>query len=361
LAVRHAMREQIAADPATTTNGHREALLADLQPIDRDVREFLGEVDRRLVPFMKRALSLVPGVEPLRRGMTHQVLSGGKRIRAALCVASCELFGVSYLRALNFAAAVEHMQNFTLVHDDIADGDTHRRAQESIWKQFGVPHGINIGDMFVPLVAFSILQAPYSDRVKLLLFQTVSEFGLEMAVGQALDINLRANDSPTVDEYLACTRRKTGAFLAIATVGGAIIGGAKDAQQRLLRDFAMLAGTGFQIKDDIIDLDGFKGRQRGSDIMEGKRTLLVIHAARNISPLQRRRLFAILNKPRDLNSADDLEWVFDLYRRTGAAEYAQLTAIRLVDQAVERVGELPETPAKYRLLRLANYLSRRSH
>jgi geranylgeranyl pyrophosphate synthase len=253
------------------------------------------------------------------------------------------------------------MQNFTLVHDDIADGDTLRRSQESIWKQFGVPHGINIGDMFVPLVALSILRAPYSDRVKLQLLQTVADFGLEMAVGQALDINLRSNDSPRVDDYLTCTRKKTGAFLAIATVGGAIVGGASDAQKRLLRDFALLAGIAFQIKDDIIDLDGFKGRQRGSDILEGKRTLLVIHASRNASPIQRRRLFGILNKPRHLNSNADVEWVFDLYRRTGAAEYAQRTAIGLVDEAAESIAELPESPAKYRLLRLATYLSRRSH
>jgi geranylgeranyl diphosphate synthase type I len=335
--------------------------LEEPPPLDRDVEDFLREVDRRLVPHLKRALARVPQVEPLRRGMTHQITSGGKRIRAALCAASCGLFGTVYERALPFAAAIEHMQNFTLVHDDISDGDEHRRAQESIWKQFGVPHGINIGDTFVPLAALEILESPYADALKLTLLSLVASFGLEMVEGQTLDLNMRTQRDATEDDYLECTRKKTGSFLAMATVGGGAIGGADDRSLNRLRDYARLAGVAFQIKDDILDLDGTKGRSIGSDILEGKRTLLVIRAAQRCSTLERRHLFSVLDRPRDRKGSRDIQWVFDLYAKTGAREHAEFTAAHLIDEACDYLLDLPESGAKYRLLRLSTYLSRRSH
>jgi geranylgeranyl diphosphate synthase type I len=338
--------------------------LETLEPaplLDADIEEFLREVDRRLMPHLRKALGRVPQVEPLRRGMTHQITSGGKRIRAALCAASCELFGTGYERGLPFAAAIEHMQNFTLVHDDISDGDEYRRAQQSIWKQFGVPHGINIGDTFIPLAALEILDSPYADELKLRLLKFVAELGLAMVEGQTLDLNMRTRRDVSEQHYLECTQKKTGAFLAMATVGGGAIGGATDEQLGTLRQFALQAGVAFQIKDDLLDLDGTKGRAIGSDVLEGKRTLLVIYAARECSELERKHLFSILDKPRERNGSREVQWVFDLYARTRAREYAESTATRLIDDACGHLLALPESAAKYRLLRLSRYLSGRSH
>jgi heptaprenyl diphosphate synthase len=147
----------------------------------------------------------------------------------------------------------------------------------------------------------------------------------------------------------------------MATVGGGLIGGAGEADLRRLREFARLAGLSFQIRDDLLDMDSDKGRTPGSDVREGKRTLLVVHAARCASVAERRRLYAILNKPRQATSAADVAWVWRLFRRTGADEYAARTASALVDQACDCVLDLPESAAKYRLLRLARYLSTRRH
>ncbi len=327
----------------------------------QDVERFLAEVDRRLAPRLRQALERVPNVDPLKRGATHQILSGGKRIRAALCVVSCELFGRPYFHSLDFAAAIEHIQNLTLVHDDIADGDLQRRSQDSIWKQHGVAHGINIGDMFVPLASLSILQAPYSYCLKVRLLELLSEYGLQMVEGQNLDINLRRNNAASFEDYFECTQKKTGALLAMATVGGGVIGGGSETQLRRLRKFAMLAGVAFQIKDDLLDMNGGKGRAPGCDILEGKRTLMVVHAAQHASIKQRKQLFAILNKPREATPMEDVQWVWQLYRTTGADRYAELTAEQLIDEACDHVLVLPESEAKYLMLRLARYLSTRNH
>jgi geranylgeranyl pyrophosphate synthase len=328
---------------------------------DGEVERFLHDVDARLTPHLKAALAMVPNIEPLKRGMTHQVLSGGKRVRAALCAASCEMFGAPYEQALHFAAAIEHMQNFTLVHDDIADGDGQRRSQPSIWKQFGIGHGVNIGDGFIPLAAATILDAPYSTDVKMALLRAVTTHALQMVVGQTLDINMRSLDCPTTDEYIECARKKTGAFLALATVGGAIVGGASVEALGSLQRFALGAGVAFQIKDDLLDLVGGKGRDAGSDVMEGKRTLLVIVAGPRLSQERRRRMFTILNKSRGSKTRDEVAWVHEALLETGAVEAAELAAEDALDNACQQLGSLPPTEGKYRLLRIARYLNKRVH
>ncbi len=324
-----------------------------------DVEEFLKKIDRHLEPYLRRTMTMVPDITPIKEGVTYQVSTGGKRIRAALCVTSCELFCGTFLRALHFAAAVEHLQNFTLIHDDIADGDEERRGQRSIWRRYGVAHAINIGDVFASLSAIAVLDSVYSAEVKLRLVRLIAEFGLQIAEGQGLDINLRQNDAPLLQEYLECTRRKTGAFLALATVGGAIVGGASDEHLERLRQFALLAGTAFQIKDDLLDLTGGKGRMIGSDILEGKRTLFVVYIAQHGSRPEKKRLLSILNKPRVANTAGDIQWVCDLYERSGAVEYAERTAHELIEAASQHALVLPDSDAKYRLLRISKYLSQR--
>ena len=287
------------------------------------------------------------------------MLGGGKRIRAGLCAAVCEVFSGSYDKALGFAAALEHLQNFTLVHDDIADGDEERRGRESVWKRFGLAHGINIGDAFVPLAALAILESDLTSARRLRLLRVVSNHGLEVAEGQSLDIDLRTDDAPTEASYVACTRKKTGAFFALAIVGGGVIGGASERQLRDLGRFAREAGVAFQIKDDLLDVVGGKGRTLGSDVREGKRTVMVAYALERASPVERRRLVSILNAPRVRTTATDIAWVHGLYGRTGAQARAEAAAERRLSQAIEELDTLPRTPARYRFLRLCRHLTSR--
>ena len=243
---------------------------------------------------------------PLRQGIVDQIASGGKRLRAALAVLACELFGEPPATALDFAAAIEHLQNASLIHDDIADGDRQRRNQIATWAKHGIGHAVNIGDGFLPLVTLAIVEAPYAEAVKLQLFRLLAECGLEMVEGQALDLSFRAKRGVSLEEYFDCTAKKTGALLSLATIGGAVIGGGGDEHLMLLREFARLAGVAFQIRDDLLDIEGTKGRQPGSDVLEGKLTILAVHAGLNANPRQRARLFAILAKPRAVKSSADL-------------------------------------------------------
>lgn len=296
---------------------------------------------------------------PLRQGIVDQIASGGKRLRAALAVLACELFGEPPATALDFAAAIEHLQNASLIHDDIADGDRQRRNQIATWAKHGIGHAVNIGDGFLPLVTLAIVEAPYAEAVKLQLFRLLAECGLEMVEGQALDLSFRAKRGVSLEEYFDCTAKKTGALLSLATIGGAVIGGGGDEHLMLLREFARLAGVAFQIRDDLLDVEGTKGRQPGSDVLEGKLTILAVHAGLNANPRQRARLFAILAKPRAVKSSADLRWVLDLYRDLGTAAYARRAGDEILEEAAQHVYRLPDSAAKYRLLRLCRYFGSR--
>ena len=163
--------------------------------LDGDVARYLLELDRQLQLYLERAMEHIPEAECLREGVLFQMTGGGKRIRAAMCTTACEIFCGSFQPALGFAAAIEHLHNCSLVHDDIADGDQARRGRE-----VGVAHAINIGDVCIPLGALAVLEAAYSARTKVALFQVLSELGLLVAQGQCMDIDPRRNDTPTAED-----------------------------------------------------------------------------------------------------------------------------------------------------------------
>ena len=323
---------------------------------DNEVEDFLLMISSLLQPYLNQAVSRVPEAKGLKEGVAYQIRSGGKRVRAAMCAAACEAFCGSCLPALSFAAAIEHLHNFTLIHDDITDGDAERRGQPSAWKRFGLAHSITIGDVFASLSALSILESDYEQQTKLSLMYMLSEVGLEVAEGQSLDIMLRESDTPSMAEYLECTRKKTGAFFAMATIGGGMIGGASVQALISLKEATMLAGTAFQIKDDLLDLMEGKGRPTGSDTLEGKRTLLVIHALQYANERDKQKLLSILNKPRLAKTQAEVQWVSDLYQQTGAIDSAQQMCEHLIEQAKPHFATLPESEAKELLSRISHYL-----
>ncbi len=324
--------------------------------LDSEVEDYLLMIGSLLQPYLKQAVSRVPEANSLKDGVAYQICSGGKRIRAAMCATVCEAFCGSCQPALSFAATIEHLHNFTLIHDDVIDGDTERRGQPSVWKRFGLARSITIGDMFASLSALSVLESDYEPQAKLSLMQMIAEFGLEVVVGQGLDVSLNESDTPSAAQYLQCTRKKTGALLAMATVGGAMIGGASQSVLPSIKEATMLAGIAFQIKDDLLDLTRGKGRPIGSDILAGKRTLLVAYALQHADDEEKQRLLAILNKPRQANTQAEIQWVSNLYEHCGAIEYARLACEHLIEQANTHFMVLPESAAKERLCRITSYL-----
>ncbi|MBI1290512.1 polyprenyl synthetase family protein [bacterium] len=268
----------------------------------------------------------------------------GKRVRPALCLMIAEALGATRFAALPFAAAIEILHNFALVHDDIEDGDTMRRGRPSTWKVYGLAHGINTGDYMLAKVFQVILRDdrnPIETREQLLiLLEKTLE---ELFAGQAMDISARSAHQFTVEEYNLLVSRKTGSYLAAPMLGGAIIAGAKPAVLHALDRLGHDLGPLFQVRDDLIDLTTGKGRgEIGNDIREGKRSYLVALASDRCGAGDRERLFSILDKPREATTADDVAWCVDLFRRVGAIDAAETRCRNLRDSALATVASLEQ-------------------
>lgn len=281
----------------------------------------------------------------LSDGAWYQISSGGKRLRPALCLITCEALRGDVRGALPFAAATEILHNFLLIHDDIEDGDTMRRDKPTLWVHVGVPNAINVADYLIARAYRLILDAPLAAEVNLRLASTFSMAFERTVEGQALDINLRGRTDVTIETYHRIVQLKTAYYLALPWVGGAIVAGVDERAVDALWELGRCLGPAFQIRDDVIDLTQGKGRggEVGCDLKEGKPSILFAYALERGegTEAERARLVEIVSKPRAETTAEDVDWAIDLFRRTGAIQFAQEEAAALIRRAEEVIETLP--------------------
>lgn len=319
------------------------------QDLAQRLEETTRQVDRALEQYLRRE---DPNVKNLHDGALYAMgldqdrpAARGKRLRPALCLMTCRALGADESNALPFAAAVELLHNFFLVHDDIEDGDRFRRGRPSVWRRYGLDHAINIGDLLFARV-YDVLLAEengLAPPLRLGLARLLCDTAKHTIAGQALEMNARRERDIGLEEYFDIVSNKTSHYLAAPMVGGAMIARAQPAVLDALRAFGALVGPVFQIVDDLIDLTEGKGRdETGSDIREGKRSFLVVHAADRADAPDRARLFDILDKPREETDDADIEWARDLFRRTDAFQAGRDQCRRMMDQARQALEPAPE-------------------
>jgi len=288
---------------------------------------------------------LVPpeGPDHLAGPARYHLATGGKRVRPALCLLTCEALGGDAERALYFAAAVELLHNMLLLHDDIEDGDEVRRDQPTVWKKYGVANAINVGDYLLSRALKAAMRSPVDERTRDRLLNLFLDTYERTVEGQAMDINARCDDRFDVETYLRMAEFKTGRYLVLGMIGGAVIAGAPEVTIQCLEKLGANMGPAFQIRDDLIDLTRGKGRGgvKGSDIREGKASILYAHALAHSLPGEQERLLAIMRKPRMETSDDDVKWVMAMYERCGSLEFAEEQAEELTRKAQAVLEYLP--------------------
>ncbi len=281
----------------------------------------------------------------ISEGVRYQLSTGGKRLRPALCLIACEALEGDPADALPFAAATEVLHNFFLVHDDIEDGDRVRRDHPTLWVKFGLANGINIGDYLIAACFRLILSAPLPPEANLKLLRLFTLAFERTVEGQALDINLRGSRDVSLETYRRIVVLKTGYYLALPWVGGAVIAGASEEALEGLWELGKCLGPAFQIRDDIIDLTQGKGRggEIGCDLKEGKPSIFFAYSLEREagSREERERLVEIVAKPREETADEEVAWAIEFYRRHGAIEFAEAEAARYIDRAQTVIEELP--------------------
>lgn len=218
----------------------------------------------------------------------------GKLVRPSLCLWACSALDGSDARAaLPAAAAIEWFHNFTLVHDDIQDGDRKRHGRETVWSLWGVAQAINAGDAMQALAFLSIAREGTQPERALRAITAIASAGLTVIEGQCLDLELEGHIDTTLRAYLRMVAAKTGALLGASMEAGAILGGADQARAAHFRRAGQLLGTAFQIRDDWLGMYGdpaITGKSSSGDASRYKMTFPVVAGLRAMSTLQRRRL-----------------------------------------------------------------------
>jgi geranylgeranyl pyrophosphate synthase len=309
-----------------------------------DIPQLLSRHARSIEDLL--AGEVPPGQIPyISDGVWYQFSSGGKRLRPALCLITCEALRGDPSKAMPFALATEILHNFFLIHDDIEDGDTMRRDRETLWKHLGIPNALNISDFLIAKAYQLLAGCPLPPKVVLLLLRIYSDAFERTVEGQALDINLRGCADVTLETYFRIVQLKTAYYLALTWVGGAVVAGVEEDALEPLWELGRCLGPAFQIRDDIIDMTQGKGRggEVGCDLREGKPSIFFAYVLdrKKGTDAERRRLVEIVSKPREETTAGDVEWAIAFYRRVGAIEHAEEEARSLIARADSVIETIP--------------------
>ncbi len=309
--------------------------------------------------------SLVRPGEPkeLRDACAYVLGGGGKRLRALLLLLSCEAAGGRAQDAKHAGAAIEIMHNFTLVHDDIMDHAPTRRGKPTVHVRWDLNHALLVGDVLLGLAYRELLRSRTGDLARLLSLFTTGV--IEVCEGQALDLAFGGRVTPTIPGYFRMIERKTGRLISLATEIGGLIGGGSPSHVFALRNFGRYLGRAFQLQDDRLDVTAEEaefGKRIGGDIMEGKRTYLLLSAARRARGRDLRLVRAVLRRGgRSLGRRESLvPAVTAIYRRYGILADADRLIRRNTGRATAALASLPASHARATLEWLARALVHRS-
>jgi geranylgeranyl diphosphate synthase type I len=316
------------------------------------------ELERRAALVTATIEKLLPVMHPrgLYEASRHLVDSGGKRLRPSMLLLAAEAAGGEALALAPAAVSIELVHNFTLIHDDIMDNADVRRGRPAVHKIWGQSGAILAGDTLYSK-AFQVLGMTAASPERILgAMNMLSRTCTAICEGQWLDMEFESKDRVTENEYMEMIEKKTGVLYGASAGMGALLAGAPLEVVRALDEFGRLTGMGFQLQDDVIDLltpEEVSGKKQGGDLIEGKKTLIMIHAFAN-------DIVVPVFSKKDA-SAEEFFRSISILEGSGSIEYARSRAEEMVVQGKRALDVLPPSPAKETLLELADYMIRRRY
>ena len=275
---------------------------------------------------------------------------GGKRIRPALALMSCHLFGAEPSKALDAAMTIEMFHNFTLIHDDIMDRADIRRGKMTVHKKWDLNTGILSGDVLL-ILSYEQLES-YEARLYKELMQLFNKTAVEVCEGQQMDMDFELRTDVEPHEYFKMIRFKTAVLLGCALQMGAKIAEASSADQRAMYEFGVNLGTAFQLQDDYLDSFGRDdfGKRIGGDILEAKKTFLYLKTMELADAEDRASILKRYSEPLQVATdastldeavaSDRIEKVKALYKKYGADRLLQQEIHDYTDKALQSVEAL---------------------
>ena len=315
-------------------------------------KEMIKEVDRALMKYVERGKH-----EKLIRAMRHYPEAGGKRMRPVMAMLVAEAVGRRGKEALPLGCALESSHNCTLGHDDVIDKDPVRRGRPAVHIAFDEPTAIIAGDALFA-IAYDVLATTDVDGERLRrLLRTVSDTVFLVAEGQQMDVDNGERPAVCREEYRDRVEKKTAGNLSCAAEGGAIVGHGTEKQIADMKEYARLLGIGFQIWDDVLGIKGDAkkvGKPIGSDIRNGKRTLIVLDALERLEKDKRKHVLtdALGN---ETASDEQVKAAIKLLEDIGSIEHARQFALDYAKRAKDLLSCLKDSDEKEMLREMVDY------
>jgi geranylgeranyl diphosphate synthase type I len=312
---------------------------------DLDLAALVADTETEILRLVGDRGPATRGVYEMVRyhlGLDGSGAAAGKRMRPLLGLLAYASIAGEYARALPGAAAVELGHNFSLVHDDIEDGDRERRHRPTVWALHGVPQAINTGDMLFSLSRMALhrlTELGFSDAKVLRLMRLYDETCVALCEGQFIDIRTsESDDLMSVELYFDMIGRKTAALIAASIEAGALLATDDEEIIRRYRAFGWALGLAFQLNDDLLGIWGQEAAtgKAPSDLARKKKTLPVIYAFEHAGPDDRARLAELYghDNPAEAQVAE----IVSILERVGAREYTRDQARRHRDEALAELA-----------------------
>src|SRR3989442_11462502 len=306
----------------------------DLQPYYGQMQYHLGWVDANFTPTANNP---------------------GKLLRPTLLLLAYEVAGAwglatsgsSYLRrALPAAASIELTHNFTLIHDDIEDGDAERRHRPTLWKLWGIPQAINTGDglfALARLALWGVLDEGVEAAIAVRLGAALDRACVMLSEGQYLDMSFEAWQAISVAKYVDMISRKTAALMGCAAEVGALGGSRNQETIERLRSFGYAMGVAFQVRDDLLGIwatTAELGKTPAGDVYRRKRSLPILYALEHANPDDQRFLREVYQQEMPITS-EQVEEVLAILARTQAKAYCCAFLAEQCRSAHEALANVP--------------------
>lgn len=294
--------------------------------------------------------------EPIR----YTLEAGGKRLRPMLLLAAAEALGTPAGMVINQALAIEMFHNFTLLHDDLMDRADMRHGKPTVHIKWDAPTAILSGDTMLTM-AGNMVTKGLRDKSALEILQLFNDTAIDVYEGQQKDMNFESRNDVSVEEYLDMISQKTGALITAPCVMGAMLANSDKERLQAFADFGKALGKAFQLQDDWLDTYGNPavfGKKIGGDILNDKKTYLLIKALADSNGGQKSELLSLMGT----RSPEKIEKVRAIYDATGAEtacreliEQSTADAINALDRA-----ELSDKAAEFFRTLAEKSLTRRS-
>ena len=365
------MKDNQGPSPPGMFDRYRDGLADDLRAaIPCLSQPELGQNDIRIAEYpttaLYRMLQYHMGWASENGDLLPVPVSQGKALRPTLCLFACEALSEDWTMALPAAAALEFIHNFSLIHDDIQDGDIERRHRPTVWSLWGQPQALVAGNAMrtlADITTLRLVERGVTEEKALRTSLVLTRGYLHMTKGQCLDLAFEDSLDIKLEDYLTMISFKTGALIQCGLEMGALIASSDENIVTAFADCGSSLGRAFQIRDDMLGIWGNEattGKAVGNDIRRKKKSFPIVYALETAGDAARQKLVEVYSKE-ELDE-QDVQDVLTVLDELGVADYAQEMTRERADLALQEVTRVAMPSwARQEIAELVEFLAARQY